>query len=301
MARRPRTVSTSARWVAVVLVVALAGLTLFLAFLAIERTRGVRAEARPASAPSFTFGKPSMTPSPTPTQHAGITYPRAEERFLTVGSGAMWRATAGECGSVAPVVERSTDGGESWENVTPLYRGIGEVLSLDAFAGTEAEMIARMGSACEIQALRTFTQGEFWEPYPDVLSASRYVDPANTSTVQSPDGTVSAPCADPRSFRAARATIALVCDGQAQVLRDGAWVPIGAPSTVGLAATADAVVTVSVQEGCDGAAVSRLSGADLATESLGCIPGVDPTQPLAVAIDEDSIILWSADALHRLP
>src|SRR3546814_11031113 len=90
----------------------------------------------------------------------------------------MWRGIAGECGAAAPLIERSGDGGQSWEDVTPGYRGIGQVISLDSFAGTEAETVARMGAGCETQALRTFTQGEFWEPYPEVLAASRYADPA---------------------------------------------------------------------------------------------------------------------------
>ena len=119
----------------------------------------------------------------------------------TVGSGALWRGTAGACGGAAPTLERSRDGGDTWNDVTPRYLGIGQLLSVEAFAGSEAQIVARMGDDCELQALRTFTQGRFWESHPEALAASTYVDPADPTKVVIADADVTAPCATPWGAR----------------------------------------------------------------------------------------------------
>jgi hypothetical protein len=302
MAKRNRPVSTSARWLGGALVAVLAIATIVLAAAALAHVRmtttGTAAPvptfgAESSAAPTASSPAPSSTPSDAPPDSLP---PRSEERFLTAGSGNIWRATAGECGVVEPLVERSDDGGATWTDVTPRYRGIGEVIALDAFAGTEAEMIARMGPDCETQALRTFTQGEFWEPYPEVLAAARYPDPADRSIINLGDGqTTTAPCADPRSFRSLGTTIALVCDGQASTLSvDGTWQP--APATSARAVTIDGsgqVVTASASEDCAGTAIS--SGPDAAV----CDPAATAT-PLTLVVLDAEIVVWSGDVLSRV-
>ncbi|MGP3535779.1 hypothetical protein ACTU3I_13355 [Microbacterium sp. RD1] len=218
-----------------------------------------------------------------------------------MGPGAMWRAVAGECGSVAPLMERSTDGGQTWREVTPRYLGIGQVITLDAFAGTEAESVARMGAGCETQALRTFTQGRFWEPYPEVLAASRYLDPATPATVITPDGPLAAPCDDPRSARAAGSTLALVCAGTPFVLGgDRQWVQLPVPDAAALSIVGDRILVAARAAGCDGLAVTALSGSGFAdAASLGCAPA-DPAAPVAVAAFDDGAVVWSGDAVTRL-
>lgn len=307
MARRPPGVSTSARWLAGVLVAALAIGTIVLAVIAVDRVRSAPSTAEPGPAPSFSFGgaaTPTPEPSATPTPPASgvLAYPRAQERFLSVGSGGMWRGIAGECGGAAPLIERSADGGRSWEDVTPGYRGIAQVVSLDAFAGTEAEAVARMGAGCETQALRTFTQGEFWEPYPEVLAASRYADPAAPSSVVTPQGAVPAPCADPRSVRAAGPTVALVCEATGYVLGgDRQWVPLPTADAVAVAIGGDALVVAARAPGCEGLEISRLTGDGFAQATpLGCA-AVDSAAPVAVAAAGDGALVWSGDALIRLP
>lgn len=307
MARRPPGVSTSARWLAGVLVAALAVTTIVLAVIAIDRVRSTAPVADPAPSPSFSFGgaaTPTPEPEATPTPPASgvLAYPRAQERFLSVGSGGMWRGVAGECGGAAPLIERSGDGGQSWEDVTPGYRGIGQVISLDAFAGTEAETVSRMGVGCETQALRTFTQGEFWEPYPEVLAASRYADPAAPSSVITPQGAVDAPCAEPRSVRAAGSTLALVCEATGYVLgADRQWVPLPTLDAVALAIGGDRLVVAARAAGCEGLEISSLSGDGFAQSApLGCA-AVDPAAPVAVAASGDGALVWSGDALLRLP
>ncbi|QEW02159.1 hypothetical protein [Microbacterium lushaniae] len=307
MARRPPGVRTSARWLAGVAVAVAAVAAIVLAVMALQHGTSRPAATDPDPVPSFTFGPPATpaaTPTPTtPTAPVAVTsYPRSDERFLSVGSGGMWRGVAGECGVTAPLIERSTDGGQTWTDVTPLYRGIGQLVSLDAFAGTEAEAIARMGDACETEALRTFTQGRFWEPYPEVLAASRYPDPAAPASLLTPQGPVETPCADPRSARASGATVALVCEGTAFVLgSDGQWAPLPATDAAAVAISADAVLVATREDGCEGLQITRLSGDVFAdATSLGCAP-VDPAAPVALASSGDATLVWSGDSLTRLP
>ncbi|MFJ6653829.1 hypothetical protein ACIQLJ_13650 [Microbacterium sp. NPDC091313] len=271
---------------------------------AIERVRPQQVTSTPI--PTFSFGSesrptptastpPSSTPSPTGAS-AAAQAPAAEQRFLSAGSGGMWRATAGVCGGPAPVVERSVDGGRTWTNVTPTYKGIAQVISLSTFAGTEAEMVAAMGANCEVQALRTFTQGEFWDSYPDVLAASTYVAPADASAVVTPDGPKPAPCTDPRSVRAIGDAVALVCDGTARISVGADWRDLGPATTVAL--TADAVLIASTGAGCDGATLTRVSLAGGNPQPAGCATGASDN--IAIASDGTSIWVWSDDTVTRI-
>ncbi|TXK16048.1 hypothetical protein [Microbacterium wangchenii] len=306
MARRPPGVRTSARWLAGVAVAVVAVAAIVLAVMALQHVASRPAATDPEPVPSFTFGSPA-TPEPTPAPSAtpapvpGPTYPPAEERFLSVGSGGMWRGVAGECGVIAPLIQRSTDGGQTWTDVTPLYRGIGQLISLDAFAGTEAEALARMGDECETEALRTFTQGRFWEPYPEVLAASRYLDPGDPTVLVTPQGPVETPCTDPRSVRASGATVALVCDDTAHVLgTDAQWTPLPTPDAAAVAISADAILVAARAGGCEGLAVTRFSGAGFAdAAAVGCA-SVDPAAAVALATSGDTTFVWSGASLTRL-
>jgi hypothetical protein len=301
MARRTRGMSVSARWLAGVLIAVLAIVTVVLAVLAIQRTRATFPNETPAPVPTFSF-QPAESPSAEPSAAASEAPPAsaAEQRFLAVGAGELWRATAGACGEVPPLIERSSDDGRTWVDVTPLYRQIAEVVSLDSFAGTEAETIAAVGADCEVQALRTFTQGEFWSPYDDVLAASRYADPAAPQAIVTPQGAVEAPCAAPTSVRAAGDTVALVCDGVASRLDGAEWVALPAQGVVAVAIFDGEVFAAAADGGCSGAAVTRFP-ADGASEAVGCAAEASISTPLALAVTADEALLWSGDRLLPLP
>ncbi|RKT36118.1 hypothetical protein DEU34_0625 [Microbacterium sp. AG1240] len=301
MARRRWLDPVPARWLAGTLVALLIVATIVLVVLALQSVQPTTAtDATPVDQSSSVEVDPTTSASPTaaaPSPSPSAT--AAEARFFSIGSEGWWRATAGDCGTTAPLVEHSADGGRTWQDVTPAYRGIGQVASLDAFAGSEAEMVAAMGATCEVQALRTFTQGEFWQPYPEVLTASRYLDLSDPSVVVLPGDDVAAPCAEPRSFRAAGTVVAVECDGTVSVLgSDRAWQPLGATDAVALSIDGGTVVTASPAADCAGVAVTRWSGAGFGTATpLGCAAGVDPAGPLAVAVSDGRALVWSGDAV----
>jgi hypothetical protein len=301
MARRSRGISTSARWLAGAAVAVLAIAAIVLTVAAIERVRPEPVAVTPI--PTFSFGSQTRpttpTPSTTPTSSAPVpSTSAAEQRFLSAGSGGIWRATAGACNGPSPVVERSVDGGQTWTDVTPVYKGIRQVISLSSFAGTEAEMIAAVGPNCDVQALRTFTQGEFWDSYADVLRTSTYRSLGNTAELQTPAGLRAAPCSDPRGIRATGDTIALICHGIGQVSVGSGWRDLGPATAVAL--TADAVLVGTTVDGCDGLALLRITSTVSSAQSLGCADGTDLSAPTAIASDATSLWVWSADWVSRI-
>jgi hypothetical protein len=143
-----------------------------------------------------------------------------------------------------------------------------------------------MGEDCELQALRTFTQGRFWESYEDVLAASTYVDPDDAATVVTPDGDVAAPCAAAWGVRAASSVTGLICDGTAYVLADGEWQP-SATAAMGLAiADGELVAATSIPE-CVGLLITASTAV--------CNEDASPAGPVAVAASDDDLLIWSAD------
>lgn len=274
-----------------ILVVALTVAVGALVVLALDRGRGAGTETVAKPAPSID-SSPSSTPTPTATATATAeepTAPDAAERFLAVGAGAMWRATAGQCGDTAPVIERSDDDGDTWADVTPTYRNIAQLRDLTPFAETEADIVADVSADCETQALRTFTKGRFWSPYDDLLPQSTYLD-GSTVVI---DGTrLDAPCERPWGLRASGETAAFICDGTAYEITDGETTEIGDGVTA-LDVRDGQIIGALVRSECDGLQVSSLAP-DAAP--LECVD-VDADGPVALAVTADAIRVWAGDDL----
>ncbi len=179
--------SDSARWLAIALTGVLAVGVGVLAIAAHQHANPDLSDLAAEPAPTFDLGVETAEPTPEATQTAEA-IARSEERFFAIGDGAWWRATAGSCGTAEPLIERSTDAGATWIDVTPRYRNIGQIASLDPLAGTEAEMVSSMGEACETQALRTYTQGTYSGTHtptfsPRSATSTRSTLPSSTSAV----------------------------------------------------------------------------------------------------------------------
>ncbi len=285
-----------ARWLAVALVGVLAIAVLALSALALQRTRE-DASAQPNLVPSFSLGVQTPTPTPEPTSPPDPAPPGAE-RFFSIGADAWWRATAGRCGEIEPVVERSVDQGQTWTDVTPRYLGLSEVLSLDAITSVDGQLVAKVGQNCEVQALRTYTEGRFWESYPDVLAASRFIDPAVPATVDLGAETIAAPCDAPTGLRASGPTVALLCQGTPFVSDGGGWRELAAPQAAAVAMDGGDVMVAWRDDRCDGTAVTRFPAGSLdAPVPAGCFAAADPASPAALALATGAPILWSADQL----
>ncbi|WP_236968050.1 hypothetical protein [Microbacterium aurantiacum] len=289
--------SGSARWLAIALTGVLAVGVGVLAVAAYQHANPDLSDLAAEPAPTFDLGVETAEPTPEVTQTAEA-IARSEERFFAIGEGAWWRATAGSCGTTEPLLERSTDAGASWTDVTPRYRNIGQIASLDPLAGTEAEMVSSMGEACETQALRTYTQGTYWDSYPDVLPAIRYIDPLDPAVVHIGGGqTTDAPCANPVGLRASGDVVALICDGTPHRWIDGSWQPVEVAGATALAATPPSLLVAHTDAACPGLAITEVADT---TALVGCLPEADPAAPLAITRDGEAIRAWSGDAVSEV-
>ncbi|MFE1665392.1 hypothetical protein [Microbacterium sp. P02] len=212
----------------------------------------------------------------------------------------MWRATAGECGGAAPTIDRSTDGGRTWRNVTPGYLGLAQIGGLDAFQSTEAEAVAGLAGSCGVNLLRTYTQGQFWDSYPTLLPVARYIDLEDASTVRLAGVSVDSPCVDARGLRAAGSTVALVCEGTAFALRDGRWSALPETDVAAVAVADPSVYVAAATADCDGLNITVHTGADVGMPvSLGCVPG-SPSAAVAMAVVDGAAFVWSGNDVVRV-
>lgn len=291
--RRPR--GSVPTWVSVLIVVVLVVGVGALSWLAITRTRTPPPTESPRVTPTMGVATPTPTPTITPTPDPTATAEAATgaaQRFLATSEGVLWRAVAGTCGQVEPLLERSTDAGQTWSDVTPRYLGIGQILSLSPYAGDQASMVALMGADCTLEGMRTFTDGRFWEPNDEILASSSYLDPANPAVVVTPAGTLDAPCATPTGVRAAGGTTAVICGSSGLQSTDAAtWVPLDQAGVLALAVSGDGQITTARADAasCDGMLVAEPGAAT-------CIPSVPTDAAVAVTLDGDGVPwLWSGD------
>jgi hypothetical protein len=230
------------------------------------------------------------------------TFSRTAERFLSEAAGTLWRATAGACGVVETRIERSDDGGRSWTDVTPRYLGIAQVASLDAPAAEVVGVVAGVGPDCGALALRSYTNGEFWEDYPDLLPISRHVNLSDPSVVQLESGPVAAPCAVAHGMRALRQTVALICDGTAYVWREQQWAALPGADAAAVAISGSDVISAHVAAGCKGLTLTRFTSGDPSGGNpIGCLAVADAAAPAALVASGNGFLLWSGDELLSGP
>lgn len=259
-------------------------------------TAPVDDQATESSAPA---NEPTGTPpneSPAPTGEL-VTFTPAEERFLTHDEGALWRGVAGTCGVTAPVIERSVDGGVTWEDVTPVDLAEGQLLALQPFMQTEAQIVALVGAECKLQAMRTFTQGVAWRSYPDVLVSSTYVDPVTPGQVVLQGESRQAPCEAPHGLRELNGSAVLLCEGVAyQLSADSDWQPLSASNVVSAAiidenTTAAAHLTAE----CEGIMVAPdASTTEPSTNPAHCIAASEEAA-VALTASAESFYVWAGD------
>lgn len=285
---------------------ALAVIVVALSLLALNQNRLIpEAGSTPgASQPAADLAQSAAeTEAATPTPAMVVTPSRM---MAAIDADSAVRTVATACPTPS-TIETTDDAGASWQS----FEASGVAAVQRIFADAEA-FIALIGLAtegCAPAFLQSFTGGEAWEPAPDELAASWFVDPANRTSVHAPAADRTAPCA-------AAVQVAVVDESSAAVLCDdgsvhatvdagASWLP---PATVpGVAAVsvgADGYrVAVVNQNGCVGA---QLIGIGVASAGLalgsagGCLPAaVGPGEAALASADDGTTWLWAGDALAR--
>ncbi|WP_028497239.1 hypothetical protein [Microbacterium sp. UNCCL10] len=273
-----------------------------LSVLALQSTATSAPIGSARSAPTFDFGdRASGTPTPSATVPPAATADAAE-RFLAIDGSDVWRATSGVCGGAAPVVEYSSDGGDSWVDVTP--DSAVQVVALATLGSRASEVVAATDATCAPTVLRTYTAGNAWQSYPQMLGATTFVSPQDRSSVTAASTALSAPCAEARSARTSRSVTGIVCDGSAFVWSNDEWTTL-APDAVALDAVAGTIVVAHVSDECE-AGVTVTQFTEVEGAELGCISDVDAAAltdvaaPAALSLLGEDLVFWSGDSVFGL-
>ncbi|RFA20483.1 hypothetical protein B7R23_09965 [Subtercola boreus] len=82
-----------------------------------------------------------------------------------------YRSTAGTCTGTSTatdaVIELTTDGGATWTTVNPTNIRIRAVEKMIVVDESHVDLLAKYGDTCVESDVTTYTQGEFWQVYPD--------------------------------------------------------------------------------------------------------------------------------------
>jgi photosystem II stability/assembly factor-like uncharacterized protein len=78
----------------------------------------------------------------------------------------------GSCDGTDAVIELTTDDGATWTNVNPTNIRIRQVDSLVVVDSDHVDLVAYYGESCTLSDISTYTQGEFWQVYPNKTDES---------------------------------------------------------------------------------------------------------------------------------
>ena len=255
----------------------------------------VAVEQPPTPSPDPAEPAPSEEPAPVPEQaepQPGVPLQRIIDAS---SSDDAWRVETGSCPDGGGSVERTTDGGESWEAAE---------IDQDAFVrlkdsgGATAWVVAVEGEDCEPVFVGTTTGGQEWGVLPGSLAAAWYVEPGDGAAVHSPEGVQAGPCdADVVDLAPVTSEDAgLLCpDGRVFTTDDGAvsWGErVVVPGAVALTDADGGYLAAALgAEGCDG--VQVVTAGEGSAEALGCAAGPGEAGQVALSAFGETVWLWA--------
>lgn len=299
---RTRGVRTRNRRTALIAV----GITLFLVVdiaLVLWAVSANRPDPSAQPAPIPTFGMldgPSPSPTPTATTPAVAAAPR----FLTVASGDVaWRSTAGACPSPGATVEATTDRGATWTAIT--VPGARRVLGLEGVDASQLRVVSASDDACAVTLSESFTGGQFFERYPDRLSATAYIDAVDAAVVHVNGAVSTAPCPVLQLASTDQATGAVCADELVQLAAGATtWDRASVPGLLSAAPREGGGYTLARAgaEGCEGIAIESIAGSIAQSQPvrIGCVAETAPSE-VTLASRGASVWLWSGTTTRVSP
>ncbi|GAB2683824.1 hypothetical protein [Thalassiella azotivora] len=263
-----------------------------------DRSGTLSGDAQVAASPTQT---PVPTPVPTETGPPPPPAGAPTNRLLDVVSDqAAWRAVVGSCPAGGSTVQRTDDGGLTWEDAGV---DLPSVVRLKADAASTAFVVGQDAEDCEPAFSRT--TGEDWRRSASSLEVAWFVSPSDRTTVSSPAGAFPGPCGGPLVDVApvtSDEAAALCPDGSVHLTQDGAatWSPVAAvPGAVALTDQAGGyLVAVAGDPTCAGLVVTRI-GAEDAPQPVACAPASGTPAEVALSAADDAVWLWAGDAVLR--
>lgn len=256
-----------------------------------------------STAPSPTASEPEETTSPSPDELSPQESPTtpeptpipgpAERLLANAGESIAWRATVGTCDTPGEL-ERTTDGGETWESLESELAPLSRVRVL----GPESLFVVG-GADCEATYAFSADGGDSWESNDDLLNGSWYLDPADPDQLGTPTGPIDAPCEVARLVGLDNADGAVLCtDGEITMTRDGGqtWeeAPDQAP-VLAIGPAEDGYIGVGAEAACEPElSITSFDRAGSSNDTDICIEmAVDGSEEVAVSADSQSIWLWA--------
>jgi hypothetical protein len=261
--------------------------------------------ARPSHQYTDSAGSPTAISSPAPdfsTNSKPSTRPidlaPVKRLLLATSSTRAWRATVGDCNTPGKI-ERSTDGGGSWQSVT--RSGLAPIVKLGAEPSGDLFTIGGTRRSCSVRYLAYVGDGtvrtsesptNVWFPTPE-----------NRDEINGPGGTKDTPCNRHAialaSLDLSRALV--ICDdGTARHTGNSGktWQQmVRIPDALTITAASGRYWAAGVHEDCDGVTVQPLteSGGRLTRGPTRCAAGLDVAAgQVAIDVTSDGTIwLWS--------
>lgn len=296
--------TSTSKLLAMVALVILAAVVVVLVLAALSRPEIRDAGELPGVAP--TWGGQSASPEPTETPAIstdGLGAPTMD--FLDSSRGA--RALPASCDSDSSRLEVTNDAGENWTTLPVMGVNVRQILSIDYKSESQIDLVATVGEACTPTVVSTYTNGEFWESYPQRLSEKIYSEPTTNDTVIVTGGTSSIPCLATGVSAGSSGAAVVRCAEEVGYLSDErAWVPIFLGQTVAHDAgdPSGAVTIAQFASGvCQGILVQRISALaePRVLEARGCVPDATSDNQYALSVAGSDIWLWDQASVWHSP
>jgi hypothetical protein len=282
-------------WFVVLAVLVVADVALIAAAVASTRP-GEQREAGPI--PTFSSGPTTEAPTPTPEPTTAPSSTQPAGFLSAVSATEAWRASPGSCTDDPALVERSTDGGATWQPMELAF-DLRTVVALEA-GPEKVSVLGGVGDDCERQFWSSFTAGEFWEQYPDQASSVAFAD-VDSSTVSLAGASSPSPCASPVRVSTEGSTSLVACEGTFSVKTGTAdWAAVAVPGLLDVTTVANQyIAAVSGVSTCEGVAVQSVAvpaASSSTPTTIGCVTGVDAGAGVMLASVDDTVWLSTASA-----
>jgi hypothetical protein len=289
---------------------------LVLLFLLLQPNRAITARPADKSTWAGRTSSPTATPTPSPsTEQTSSASPSAlkdptpssgpiqsapaERLIYAVSSTTAWRATVGDCDTPGKV-ERSTNGGASWELI--VGTGPAPIVRIGAEPNGGIFAIGGAGQSCKAHYAAYASDGTVTASINNPMDVW-FPRPRDRDEINGPRDTEATPCEGHvvglAPLDLARALV--ICDnGAAMSTRDSGstWQQVAQiPNSLAVAATGGRYWVASGTQDCDGITVRALTVKRRSKSSLGngyCAP-LDNSNAgqVALGVSDDAIWVWA--------
>ena len=255
------------------------------------------------ASPSRSTARGSPRSSSTPSAEEESKVAPAERLLIADSAREAWRATVGDCETPGRV-ERSIDGGDTWQPV--IETGLAPIVRVGIDAAGDFYTIGGAGENCSARYVAYSADG-------DVIAQTNspqgvwFTHPRDGNRVYGPDGTRATPCKEAQVVGiASRDNEALLVCSNGSVMASSdsgeSWEEAGElQGTMAVGSGGSRYWVAGTDGNCDGISVRpfTLSEGELSPGPSHCAP-VSDVSPGGVAIDVsgDAIWVWAGREVH---